>query len=94
MRGPAFASAGGHWNPTARKHGRDNPAGAHLGDLPDLVIDADSAAAPRPFTLPHRAPRTSTGPRSSFTRRPMTIGPTPSGNSGDRIACAVLTPPR
>ena len=34
--GPKFESAGAHWNPAAKKHGRDNPDGAHLGDLANL----------------------------------------------------------
>lgn len=36
--GPAFASAGGHFNPEMRMHGKDNPQGAHAGDLPNLVV--------------------------------------------------------
>ncbi|MBV8973144.1 MAG: superoxide dismutase family protein, partial [Sphingomonadaceae bacterium] len=36
--GPKFASAGGHFNPLMKQHGRDNPAGAHLGDLPNIVV--------------------------------------------------------
>ena len=39
--GPAFASAGGHWNPTAMQHGKDNPAGMHKGDLPNLLVGAN-----------------------------------------------------
>ena len=38
--GPDFASAGPHWNPTGAQHGRDNPMGAHHGDLPNLVVEA------------------------------------------------------
>ena len=34
-----FATAAGHFNPTGKKHGHDNPEGAHLGDLPNLVVD-------------------------------------------------------
>ena len=37
---PDFVSAGAHFNPTGRKHGRLNPDGSHAGDLPNLVIDA------------------------------------------------------
>lgn len=36
---PDFMSAGAHWNPTGAQHGRDNPMGAHRGDLPNLVIE-------------------------------------------------------
>src|SRR5919109_5240799 len=31
---PPFESAGGHFNPTGKQHGKDNPAGPHAGDLP------------------------------------------------------------
>jgi superoxide dismutase, Cu-Zn family len=36
---PDFMSAGAHWNPTGAQHGRDNPMGAHRGDLPNLVVE-------------------------------------------------------
>src|SRR5262245_23033330 len=39
--GPAFQSAGAHWNPAARKHGHLNPEGAHAGDLPNLTVSAN-----------------------------------------------------
>ena len=35
---PPFESAGGHFNPTGKKHGKDNPAGPHAGDLPNLDV--------------------------------------------------------
>src|SRR3546814_6668942 len=38
---PDFASAGPHWNPTGAQHGRENPMGAHHGDLPNLVVETD-----------------------------------------------------
>ncbi|MBY0223772.1 superoxide dismutase family protein [Sporosarcina aquimarina] len=33
------ASAGGHFNPTGKEHGFDNPKGYHLGDLRNLEVD-------------------------------------------------------
>lgn len=39
--GPDFTSAGGHWNPGKKQHGHDNPAGAHMGDLPNMTVGAD-----------------------------------------------------
>ena len=42
--GPKFASAGAHWNPGMKQHGRDNPAGAHAGDLANLTVAADGSA--------------------------------------------------
>src|SRR5262249_50073334 len=35
---PPFDSAGGHFNPGQRQHGRDNPQGAHAGDMPNLEV--------------------------------------------------------
>lgn len=90
--GPAFASAGGHLNPGGAQHGRLNPAGSHMGDLPNLVVGADGMG-----TLDFMAMAT---PAALFdadgTAVVVHAGPDdertdPSGNSGARIACAVLT---
>ena len=35
---PEFTSAGAHFNPSGKKHGRANPAGPHAGDLANLDI--------------------------------------------------------
>ena len=37
---PDFTSAGAHFNPGGKQHGRMNPAGPHAGDLPSLVAAA------------------------------------------------------
>ena len=37
---PDFSSAGGHFNPGDKQHGRQNPAGPHAGVLPNLVVAA------------------------------------------------------
>jgi len=39
--GPSFASAKGHFNPHGRKHGRESPDGAHVGDLPNMILGHD-----------------------------------------------------
>jgi Cu-Zn family superoxide dismutase len=94
---PAFTSAGGHFNPDGRKHGRLNPAGPHLGDLPNLVVGADGSADTS-FALRGAE---SSGPRSLLQPAGTSVvihaGPDdertdPSGGSGDRVACAVLEP--
>src|SRR5579862_2494274 len=38
---PAFTTAGGHFNPDSKKHGKDNPDGMHAGDLLNLEVAAD-----------------------------------------------------
>jgi Cu-Zn family superoxide dismutase len=41
---PAFTSAGGHFNPTGRKHGYNAEAGPHGGDLPNVIAGPDGKA--------------------------------------------------
>ena len=41
---PPYESAGGHWNPTNKQHGTQNPQGPHLGDLPNITVAGDSSA--------------------------------------------------
>jgi Cu-Zn family superoxide dismutase len=93
--GPSFTSAGPHWNPTGRQHGRLNPAGHHLGDLDNLDVDA-SGAGRMEFTV---AGGSTSGPNGLFdadgTSLVIHAGPDdyrtdPSGNSGARLACGVL----
>ena len=95
--GPDFKSAGPHFNPDGKKHGLHNPEGPHAGDAPNFKVDAkgktrDTVGAPN-ITL-------GDDPHSVFTGGGTALvihakaddGKTdPSGNSGDRIACGVIT---
>ncbi len=90
--GPGFTSAGGHWNPAAHQHGRDNPAGAHAGDLPNLFVDTSGRGALR-VTF-QRGSNDADGSALVVHAKPDDYKTDPSGASGDRIACAVLSPPR
>lgn len=90
-----FASAGGHWNPTGRQHGFENPMGPHLGDMQNIIAGADSTA------------EVAVNNRGGLLRGPgglldgdgaaivVHAGPDdyrsdPAGNSGARIACGVV----
>lgn len=94
--GPKFESAGSHWNPQAKKHGKDNPMGAHLGDLPNLTVGADgSATASIPGGTATMASIADADGTSLVVHAKADDYKTdPSGNSGDRIACVVLAPPK
>jgi len=95
--GPAFTSAGPHFNPAGKQHGLRNPMGPHAGDMNNFVVRADGTAR---ITITD--PRVNLG---SDTYSIFTDGGTalvihakgddmktdPSGNSGDRIACGVIT---
>lgn len=90
---PPFASAGDHWNPSEREHGLENPAGPHLGDLPNLTVVADSTATFN-FTNPEGTLATllDFDGASVIVHADRDDSRTdPSGNSGDRIACGVVT---
>ena len=94
---PSFTSAGGHLNPTGKQHGSENPAGSHLGDLPNVTIGAQGGGTLSAVL---------SGPRdevladifdSDGTAIVVHAGPDdymtdPSGNSGSRVACGVVTP--
>ena len=94
--GPKFASAGAHWNPGAKQHGRDNPAGPHAGDLANLTVAADGTAK---SSIPVAGVKTASGAMMLadadgtalvIHARADDYKTDPSGDSGDRIACAVL----
>jgi Cu-Zn family superoxide dismutase len=93
--GAAFASAGPHWNPTGRQHGTLNPAGHHLGDLPNLDVD-EFGGGRLEFNIPGAS---TSGPNGLFDADGTSLVihaaaddylTDPSGNSGARIACGVL----
>ena len=89
---PGFTSAGPHWNPTGRKHGHRNPAGFHMGDLGNLGVGADGRLVAG-LLVPQAtidALRDADGAALVLHAKADDEVTDPSGNSGDRIACAVL----
>jgi Cu-Zn family superoxide dismutase len=93
---PPFESAGGHWNPTSRQHGTQNPAGPHHGDMPNLVVADDGSAAVNVMTAGgtlggEGALLDGDGASVVIHAGADDYRTDPSGNSGDRIACGVVT---
>lgn len=95
---PDFSSAGSHFNPSGRQHGRLNPEGPHLGDLPNLVAGPDGSADTS-FMVPREL--AGSGPESLLHPGGSALvvhaeaddeRTDPSGNSGARVACAVIEP--
>ncbi len=94
-QGPDFTSAGPHWNPEMKQHGRENPMGAHNGDLPNLVADAG-----KKLTLEYRLPDVTLegaggivdadGAALVIHEKADDYKTDPSGNSGKRIICGVF----
>ena len=96
--GPGFTTAGGHFNPTQKKHGFKSADGAHAGDLPNMLVAKDGSGRFQALT-------------DAITLRPGSLSvfdsdgsaivihagsdddmTDPAGNSGDRVACGLIAP--
>jgi len=93
---PGFESAGGHYNPHTRQHGLENPQGPHAGDLPNLVAN-DLGVADTSFTVDRITLMGGDAPLIKREGVALVVHAAaddyrtdPSGNSGDRVACAVV----
>ena len=91
--GPKFTSAGPHWNPAGHKHGFNAPGGPHAGDLPNVTVSANGVLQ-EAVSLPQASFATlldGDGAALVIHAGPDDYATDPSGNSGDRIACAVIS---
>jgi Cu-Zn family superoxide dismutase len=94
---PDFKSAGGHFNPQQKHHGKENPEGKHAGDLDNITVRSDGKLR---LTITDASVSLGTGPNSL-----LKVGGTalvihekaddyrsdPAGNAGARIACGPIT---
>lgn len=93
---PPFESAGAHWNPTNKQHGTQNPQGPHLGDLPNITVAADSSAHVE-LTSPGGTLRGTNGLLDADGAAIIIHVAAddnrtdPSGNSGARLVCGVVS---
>ena len=94
--GPAFATAGPHFNPGGKQHGLQNPMGPHAGDMNNFTVGADGTAR---VTVTDPSVNLGDGSNSLFANggtalvihaKADDMKTDPSGNSGDRIACGVI----
>ncbi len=87
-------STGGHFNPDGKPHGNHAESEHHAGDLPSLKADASGVAK---FSFDSTTIAVGGG-ASDITGRGLIVHrdpddykTQPTGNSGPRIACAVIT---
>ena len=91
---PDATSAGGHFNPTGKAHGHPDHADHHAGDMPQLTADATGNAS-LTATLPGLS--IGSGAANIVGRgvivhaAPDDYKTQPTGNSGARVACGVIT---
>ena len=94
---PAFTTAGGHFNPGNKQHGALNPQGSHAGDLPNLTVEANGTGrletATKQISLLSGPSWLFDGDGSAIVvhAAPDDFRTDPTGNSGARIACGVIT---
>ena len=91
---PDFASAGTHWNPTNKQHGLNNPNGPHAGDLPNVEVAANGVLS-QTVVLPNVTMAQlldADGSAILIHANADDYVSQPSGNSGPKIACAVIGP--
>jgi len=91
---PDASSAGAHYNPTGQPHGNPAAAARHLGDMPNIQSDAKGVAK---VDLVINDVTLRTGEASDIVGKSVVLHEKvddyksqPAGNSGDRIACAVI----
>jgi Cu-Zn family superoxide dismutase len=85
---PAFESAGPHFNPESKKHGLFNAEGPHAGDVNNFTVGKDGKAK----TSLIAARMTLDAPSALVVHAQADdLKTDPSGSSGDRIACGVVT---
>jgi superoxide dismutase, Cu-Zn family len=93
-----FKSAGPHFNPAAKKHGLDNPEGAHNGDMKNFTVSAKGTAK---ATVTNKQVTLADDQMNSVFANGGTalvihakaddMKTDPAGNAGDRIACGLIT---
>lgn len=88
---PDFTTAGGHLNPDGKKHGLENPMGAHQGDLPEIMVGEDGTGHAT-FPVHSSLATLFDADGSAFVVHAAADDnkTDPSGNSGARILCGVL----
>lgn len=95
--GPAFESAGSHFNPDSKMHGLKNPQGPHSGDMNNFTVKQNGTAN---MTVTNTRVNLGSDNHSLYTNGGTSLvihakaddqKTDPSGNSGDRIACGVIS---
>ena len=95
--GPAFTTAGGHFNPDGKHHGLNNPEGPHNGDMPNFTAKANGTAK-----VTVSDPRVTMGDEKNSVfanggtalvihAKADDLKSDPAGNAGDRIACGLIS---
>jgi Cu-Zn family superoxide dismutase len=83
-----------HWNPLGRQHGLNNPQGPHAGDMPNVTVAANGVLS-QTVILPNATMAQlldADGSSIMLHANADDYVSQPAGNSGAKIACAVIAP--
>ena len=93
---PDFESAGGHYNPDDKEHGFEARDGHHAGDFPNVLVNEAGTARFQTFSK-HFSLGKRDNPLFDADGAALVVHAgqdnyrsQPSGNSGERVACAVI----
>ncbi|MDP9899362.1 superoxide dismutase family protein [Variovorax ginsengisoli] len=88
-------ASGGHFNPAGGVHGKFAAPGSHAGELPSLVADSSGVARfsvdVHSISLNETADNNVIGRALVVHKDPDDYTTQPAGNSGARVACAIIT---
>jgi Cu-Zn family superoxide dismutase len=94
---PPFTTAGGHFTPGSKKHGKEATEGAPAGDMPNLHLPASGElvieVANPAISLVKGQPNSvvdADGSALVIHAKADDYKSDPAGNAGDRIACGVI----
>lgn len=87
-----FESAGPHYNPEGDPHGYHAEEGPHDGDMPNLTVPADGELKVEVFNEEAELNEILEGDGAALVvhANPDDYRTQPSGNAGDRLACAEI----
>ena len=92
---PDFLTSGNIFNPFGKKHGRQNPEGAEVGDLPNVNfttgLTAYNTSAPGASLAPGNASLLNPSRSLVIFSGEDDQKTDPEGNAGTRVACGVIT---
>lgn len=89
------SSAGGHFNPAAKPHGKVESSNHHAGDMNNIVADRDGVAQvsvhAAGVSLGGRSRNDIAGRAVVVHAAPDDYTSQPAGNAGARVACGIIT---
>src|SRR5699024_948325 len=95
-----FESAGGHYNPLNKNHGKEDKDGQHAGDFDNIEVDADGEVDVEFTTDQISLDKDATKPVFSEDGQSLSMHddrayykPQPAGDAGDRVACGFIAEP-